>query len=291
MSKKQPRVQMIPVDRIHILNPRVRNKKIFESITYNITQVGLKRPITVTPSADKPDHYDLVCGQGRLEAFVACGQKEIPAIVINASQEQALIMSLVENIARRQYRTLDLLQGVEILRKQGYEVKTIAAKVGLSMEYVYEVLRLLDRGEERLLAAVEAGNIPLVVAAKIAETPNDGLQAVLQEAYETNQLRGHKLMTVKRLIEKRRKQGKTFHSGPTKPKSKVSVQDLLKIYQREVDRKLLLKRKADKASEQMVFITQALWQMMREANFVTLLRTEGLSKMPKQISELLAAKG
>ena len=294
MSKKQPAVQMIPIDRIHILNPRVRNKKIFESITDNIAQVGLKRPITVTPSGNKSNRYDLVCGQGRLEAFIACGQKEIPAIVINASQEQALIMSLVENVARRQYRTLDLLQGVEILRKQGYETKAIAAKVGLGTNYVGEVLRLLDRGEERLLAAVEAGTIPLVVAAKIAETPNDGLQAVMQEAYETNQLRGHKLLTVKRLIEKRRKQGKTFHSGSnTKAKtgSRITVQDLLKIYQREVDRKQMMKRKADKANEQMVFITQALWQLMREASFLTLLRTEGLAKMPKQISELLAAKG
>ena len=41
--------------------------------------------------------YDLVCGQGRLEAFVALGQNEIPAIVIEASEEDCYVMSLVEN--------------------------------------------------------------------------------------------------------------------------------------------------------------------------------------------------
>lgn len=290
MSKKPPAVVMIAVERIHILNPRVRNKKVFESITHNITQVGLKRPITVTASTEKTGYYDLVCGQGRLEAFIACGQKEIPAIVIQASQEQALIMSLVENVARRQYRTMDLMQGVQILRKQGYDVKTIAGKVGLTTEYIYEIIHLLDHGEERLLVAVEAGHIPMSVAAKIAEAENSDVQAVLQEAYETKQLRGQKLLMVKRLIEKRRKQGKTFHTGAarvTHGGGKISVQDVLKIYQREVDRKQLLKRKADRASEQMMFVTQALRQLLREDHFLTLLRAEGLAKMPKQLSQLL----
>ena len=45
--------------------------------------------------------YDLVCGQGRLEAFLALGQTTIPAIVINASREDQYLMSLIENIARK----------------------------------------------------------------------------------------------------------------------------------------------------------------------------------------------
>src|ERR1700684_2132725 len=124
MSKnvKAESAQLILIDKINILNPRVRNPKVFKEIATNIAQVGLKRPITVTPcrSGIEGKDYDLVCGQGRLEAFIASGQKEIPAMVIDASEEQALIMSLVENLARRQYRNLDLLQGIEILRKQGY---------------------------------------------------------------------------------------------------------------------------------------------------------------------------
>ena len=66
---------------------------------------SLRNPVTLArrsePVNGKP--YDLVCGQGRLEAFVALGQKEIPAMVIDASREECFLMSLVENIARRHH--------------------------------------------------------------------------------------------------------------------------------------------------------------------------------------------
>ncbi|MGJ7039544.1 ParB-like chromosome segregation protein Spo0J [Shinella sp. BE166] len=63
------KVEMIPLDKIVIVNPRDRNKKLFKEIVANIGQIGLKRPITVTRrmEADGP-FYDLVCGQGRVEA-------------------------------------------------------------------------------------------------------------------------------------------------------------------------------------------------------------------------------
>ena len=97
-------VQMIPVAKITVVNPRARNRKIFKEIIANIAQVGLKKPITVTKHTD-PDgefRYDLVCGQGRLEAFKALGQGEIPALVVTADEEDCAVMSLVENFARRQ---------------------------------------------------------------------------------------------------------------------------------------------------------------------------------------------
>ncbi len=132
MSKSHAPIQMIPINQIHILNPRVRNSKLFEGVVQNIAKVGLKRPITVTRRKSAADGkiYDLVCGQGRLEAFMACGQATIPAIVIAANEEQSLIMSLVENVARRKHKPIDLLQGVELLRAQGYDAKAIAVKTG-----------------------------------------------------------------------------------------------------------------------------------------------------------------
>ncbi len=49
MPKASQTVQMIQIDRINILNPRVRNQKLFAEFRGNISKVGLKRPITVTP--------------------------------------------------------------------------------------------------------------------------------------------------------------------------------------------------------------------------------------------------
>lgn len=190
-GKRTSKIQMIPVDKVNVLNPRVRNKKVFGEIADNIEQVGLKRPITVTPckSGAQGKDYDLVCGQGRLEAFIAHGQEEIPAVIIDASEEDALVMSLVENLARRQHNAVDLLKGIEVLQKNGYSPKEIAEKTGLTHEYVSEIQKLIERGEERLISAVESGQMPLNLAVKIALSPGNE-QHALQEAYENKQLRG-----------------------------------------------------------------------------------------------------
>jgi ParB family transcriptional regulator, chromosome partitioning protein len=107
------KLETIPIERIDVINPRARNKKIFREIISNIADIGLKRPITVArhEDADGP-RYALVCGQGRLEAYQALGQKEIPANVIEANMEDCMVMSLVENLARRQHRSIDLLHDI-----------------------------------------------------------------------------------------------------------------------------------------------------------------------------------
>src|SRR5258705_1540611 len=91
-------VQQIPIERITILNPRVRNRKSFKDMVENIAAIGLKKPITVArrESPDGP-RYDLVCGQGRLEACVLLGETNIPAIVPDGDTEECLLQSLIEN--------------------------------------------------------------------------------------------------------------------------------------------------------------------------------------------------
>jgi len=122
MKKSQgtPSVEVIPIERITVINPRVRNKRLFKEIITNIAEVGLKKPVTVT-RRDGPDgpRYDLVCGQGRIEAYQALGQQEIPALVVDADTEDCLMMSLVENVARRQHRAIDLLHDIEGMKGRG----------------------------------------------------------------------------------------------------------------------------------------------------------------------------
>ena len=207
--------QMIPVDLIDVINPRIRNKRGFRQIVDSISKVGLKKPITVSRNgmgiSETP--YRLVCGQGRLEAFISLGEREIPAIVIDVTEEDGLVMSLVENLARRKHRPLELLQDIGELRKRGYSDKEIAAKTGLSYEYVHSIRHLLEEGEERLLAAVETGQIPVSVAIDIAEAEEEGVQEALAQAYQKGLLRGKKLLIAKRLVEQRQRRGKAVRRG------------------------------------------------------------------------------
>ena len=75
------KIELIPIDRITVINPRVRNRKSFRDIVNNIDAIGLKKPITVArrDGTDGPC-FDLVCGQGRLEAYQALGETAIPAM-------------------------------------------------------------------------------------------------------------------------------------------------------------------------------------------------------------------
>jgi len=288
-------IQIIPIEKIHILNPRVRNQKKFFDIATNITKVGLKKPITVTPckSGAEGKDYDLVCGQGRLEAFLACGQTEIPALVIDVSEEQALVMSLVENLTRRRYRPADLLQGIEVLQKQGYDARAIADKTGLSHDYIYGVLNLMEKGEARLLAAVETGQMSIALAINVANSPRDE-QIALQEAHD-NGLRGRKLLLAKSILDRRRRRGKGFidESGRKRDKNgekRPSGQSVAKAYKRETSRRKRLILNANITSGYLSLIKEYLLDLRKERDFIALMEEEKLPTMPKPISDFINEK-
>ena len=91
------KVQMVPIERIRVINSRARSDVKFQEMVTNISKVGLKKPITVSRRTED-DGYDLVCGQGRLEAYLALGQSEVPAIIVDAPLHDRYLMSLVENV-------------------------------------------------------------------------------------------------------------------------------------------------------------------------------------------------
>lgn len=279
------KLQNIEINKIYILNPRERNKQIAGEICKNIEDVGLKRPITVTRKTNSINgyEYDLVCGQGRLEAYIANNQETIPAIVLDVNEEDALIMSLVENIARKNYQPFELFKNVKKLNDFGYTPEEIAQKTGLGKEYMRQIIKLLYKGEERLLNAVEYNKIPLNVAIQIIESPESEIQNVLQDAYEQNIIRGNKLPQIQKLLETRKKSGKNLrgHGGGRR----LSPNDLNKMYEQEINRKMLLIRKADKVESTLLFAVESFRKLLSDNNFTNLLKAENLEKIPQFISE------
>ena len=279
-------VQLISVDRIEVINPRIRNKRSFDEIVKNIAALGLKKPITVNQIVgDDGPRYELVCGQGRLEAYRSLGQSEIPALVINAEREDCLIRSLVENCARRRHSALEIFRGISGIKERGYTETEIAAKTGLSYAYVRDISRLLAKGEQRLLRAVESGDIPLWIAVEIAHSDDVGIQKALSQAYEKKALRGRRLITVKRILDQRRRMGKGLYQPHKGRQGNLTSTTLIKAYNQEADRKRLLIRKASNTRDKLIFVTQALRKLLEDENFVTLLRAEGLHSLPRNLSE------
>ena len=295
MSALPTELQMIPIDRIEVLNPRERNNRIFEVIVDNIKTLGLKKPVTVTPrpGPEGDVRYMLICGEGRLKAFKALGETQIPALVVNVNDEDAFIMSLAENIARRQRKPLELLSGIQALRDKGYDKRDIAAKTGLSITYVGGILILLRKGEERLLMAVERGRMPLAAALDIVGAGNEdkAVQEALQGAYESGKLRGKQLLHARKVIENRQSLGRTLERRGPRKRSDVTTSSLVRTYQKEVERQRLIIRKAEFAQQKLMFFVGALRQLLEDEHFTTLLRAEGLDNLPKYLADRVWAVG
>jgi ParB family chromosome partitioning protein len=286
-------VQNIPISKIRVVNPRARNKKRFDGFVENVSKVGLKKPITVRPRTDAPGEYDLVCGQGRLEACMASGQVDVPALVLEISEEDGYIMSLVENIARRKPCTLDLANKIAWLDQKGYSSAEIAKKIGVTEGYTRALFRLYQEGEERLLAAVQRGDIPVAVAADIAAADDKDVQRCLAEAYEKGLLRGKALTRARNLVEARNTRGRKLEGGRPMPKDRkrVSAESLVRTYKRETQRQALVVRKARVCEERLLFLTSSLRSLLADENFVNLLRAESLDKIPEQIAVQVGQRG
>ncbi|WP_324261097.1 plasmid partitioning protein RepB C-terminal domain-containing protein [Altererythrobacter sp. H2] len=282
-------IEMIPISRITVLNPRARNKRQHREIVNNIEAIGLKRPITVSrrPGEGSP-RYDLVCGEGRLEAFQMLGQTEIPAVVIEAAEAECLVMSLVENIARRQHRPIDLMEEIGSLHRRGYNDTEIAAKIGVTPSWVNMIVTLLERGENRLVAAVETGLIPISLAVDIARATTDEAQNLLIDAYESGQLRGKKLGAVRRMLDQRMKRNgraAAVHGlGRRNAHRRMTSTDLMQIYQREAEKQRILVKKSDFTQTRLLFIVEALRDLLSDDGFTTLLRAEQLETMPRALA-------
>lgn len=281
-------IKMIPIDAVQVLNPRARNRRQHREIVDNIATVGLKRPITVSRrrSGDRV-RYDLVCGEGRLEAFRLLGQQEIPAIVVDASEGDCLLMSLVENIARRPHRPIDLMVEIGNLAQRGHSDAEIAEKIGVSRGWVHNVLVLLERGEERLVSAAETGLIPIAMAAEIAMAKEEEVQTILMEAYESGKIKGKKVSAIRRLLDLRagrHKRVKDPGLGQKNNSRRPSADELLRVYQREAEKQRLLARKAEVAQARLLFIVEAMKDLLADEGFATLLRAEGLTAMPRALA-------
>ncbi len=274
-------VRLIPIENIHVVNPRERNKQRFQQIVANISRIGLKKPITVRER--KNGLFDLVCGQGRLEALKQLGETMVPAIVRKVSAEDAMIMGLVENIARQKPRTMETVRELVALRERGHNHREIGRKTGICVSNVASLLILHDRGEQTLLNAVDSGRIPLSAAMIIAHSEDKDIQSALTRALEEKKISHTELRSARRVADSRKandgrkRQGKGSH--------KVTAESVVRTFRREQEKQRQALKKAELCSARLVFTVSALRMLLRDDNFVNLLRAEGLETVPEYIAE------
>jgi ParB family transcriptional regulator, chromosome partitioning protein len=282
-------IHLVDIAAVSTVNPRPRNPVKFQALVESIGTVGLKKPITVCPREGLPEgfKYELVCGQGRLEACQILGKSKIPAIFVTATRQQQYLMSLVENIARRPPSYRALLFEVRSLVERGYKGDQIALKLGLDRTHAYGVVHLLEHGENVLLQAVDAGRIPLRIATIIATGTNEDVQAALIDAYEKGDLRGPKLAAARRIIAMRlareREAGKAIAS-----KRLPTAELLVEEYEQYVQRQRSAIARSNAVSHQLMILATAMKRLLEDENYLTLLRAESMQTMPKHLADRMA---
>lgn len=276
-------IERIPIAEIRVVNPRSRNKMTFRGIKINIESVGLKKPITVyrRKLEDDGTRYDLVCGQGRLEALSDLGESHVPALVTEASIKDRYLMSLVENIARKRPPISDLLREIRRFREAGCRNKEIAQRLGMGQSYVDSIIHLLKCGEDRLVEQVEAGTVPLSVAVRIAMSDGTALQRALSDAYEAGELRGHKLYLVQRIIAQR---AQKEHRSPGQAAESRSTKDLANEYERHTLRLRELIARAQIVRERMALLTAAIRDLLADREFAVVITKHELATLPEPLA-------
>jgi ParB family chromosome partitioning protein len=218
---------------------------------------------------------------------VALGFKEIAAIIVSLSKEDRLLMSLVENMARRFPCPMDLVAEIQRLKGEGYSNVAIGEKLDVDHTFVGGLLTLMKSGEQRLVDAALKNKIPIGVAIDIAKTDGAESQQELLKAYEAGQLNQFSIRTIKRLVEQRRALGKKCVRGKRPPR--VTADGYVSAYRREMQRQKAFIRKARVFDAKLAFLVSAFRQLILDENFTNLLRAEGLLTMPKYLAEKAAA--
>lgn len=114
----------------------------FNELVKSIKEKGVLQPILVRPKGE--GLYECVAGERRLRAAKKAGLKEVPAIVKDFSDEDALVIALIENLQRKNLNPLEEALGYKnLMEKFGYTQEDIAQRVGKDRATIANLLRLL----------------------------------------------------------------------------------------------------------------------------------------------------
>jgi ParB/RepB/Spo0J family partition protein len=128
-------------------NPRrVVRDKHFEDLIRSVRQWGVLEPVILRPVRDR---YELVAGHRRVAAAREAEIDQVPATVRDLGDREVLEIQLIENIQRADLHPLEEAEGYrQLMHVHKYDVSRIAERLGRSVKYVYDRVKLLSLTKE-----------------------------------------------------------------------------------------------------------------------------------------------
>ena len=277
----QRRYAEVPIDQVKVINSRTRDKDQFEMNVTSIDSVGLLKPIRVNDKfLDKTGFYELICGEGRLLAHKQLGRSVVLAEVVTCSRKEALLQSLVENIARTKPGSMDFARELKRLHDEGWTYKRIAEIACKNEEYIRSYIRLVEQGEERLIHGVETGVFPIKFAIQVATTEDSQIQNILMDAFDDGVVTTLNFGQARRIIAARSKQAK--RSGPDKG---YTVGQLKQDIAETTRVKTSYVREAKSKESRFMTLLSGVNTLFQDGALVALLRKRKLDRRPELIGD------
>ncbi|WP_104991817.1 ParB/RepB/Spo0J family partition protein [Deinococcus sp. NW-56] len=189
LSKPQPTpdtaaggggVQTVPVGRI--VQAAYQPRQVFEpeplaELAGSIREKGVLQPLLLRP---RGENFEIVAGERRWRASQLAGLTEVPAIIRDLGDREALEIAIIENLQREDLGPLEEARAYQTLLEQGLNQEGVARAVGKGRSTVSNALRLLTLPGEAL-RALEGGEISAGHArAVLAQPEGDRLWALDQ---------------------------------------------------------------------------------------------------------------
>jgi len=283
MSERQ--YQMIPLDKIVVLNSRNREKDQFEENIRSIEAVGLKQPIIVNcRNFPKTQQYELICGEGRYLAFLRLGRPAIVAEVVDCDEKMAYLKSLVENMARVSPGTMWFAREMKRMHDDGMNYEKISTIVGKTTTYVSNFIQLLEQGEERLIKGVEQGLFSISFAAQVAQSDDAHVQNVLMDAFDSGMINSANIANIRKIVELRINHGKRSEKQGTSeepPLPNYTLRDLTKDVTRITKEKEGFVRETSAKENRLLSMILALETLSEDEKWRSLVSETGLETVPK----------
>jgi ParB family chromosome partitioning protein len=160
---------------IEFLRPNPRNPRIsfreedLAELTASIREKGVIQPIVVRAIAGVADAYEIIAGERRWRAAQMAGLSDVPVVIHEADDKEALELAIIENVQRADLNAIEEAKGYERLGAEfNYSHGEIAKIIGKSRSHIANTIRLLNLPDEakKFVAegAISAGHARALLA-------------------------------------------------------------------------------------------------------------------------------
>lgn len=140
-------MRTVSIEAVHAspLNPRTTfSPDELDELADSIRMRGLVQPIVVRPSTSGNSGYEIIAGERRWRAAQKASLHEVPVIVRNLTDKEALELAIIENVQRSDLNAMEEAGGYQqLIEAHSYTQEDLASVVGKSRSHLANTLRLL----------------------------------------------------------------------------------------------------------------------------------------------------